>query len=226
MDSRIGYFQACIFDFDGVIVNSEPVHERASRMTLEHFGIAYPPNLFIELIGKSENIVFRWVKDNLDAGAVTVDEMVACKHRMFASMSDEVALFPDVLPFVQAARRHFGAVGLATSAIRRDIERSMHRFEMDGWFDVIVSGDDTPNHKPDPEPYRMVLQALGVAGQAALVIEDTPAGLTSARGAGCVTAGLTTSWAAPVLHEAGADVVAGSLTELSAVLGMPLAVAA
>ena len=67
MDSSIRPFQACIFDFDGVLVDSEPVHERASRMTLDHFGIAYPrlfPLSPRELSG--EAVVLHSIADRLD----------------------------------------------------------------------------------------------------------------------------------------------------------------
>jgi beta-phosphoglucomutase len=223
MIAPAGQFQACIFDFDGVIVDSEPVHERACRLTLDHFGIAYPPDLFATLIGKSEALIARYIKEHLDPGDVTEDELIAYKHRMYAGLAGEVPLYPDAGPFVQAARRRFGRLGLATSAIRVDVDRAVRRFGMEGWFDAIVTVDDTPRHKPDPAPYLLVLRSLGVAPKAALVIEDTPSGLTSARAAGCVTAGVTTTFSAEELRAAGADIIAGSLGELGQVLGLPLA---
>jgi beta-phosphoglucomutase len=222
MSSLVEHLQACIFDFDGVLVDSEPVHERASRAVLDRFGIAYPPTLFVDMIGQSEALVFNWIKDNLDAGDVPADVLIETKHAMYASLYAEVQPFPDVEPFVRAALRQFGRLGMASSAIRRDINRAIRQFHMEGWFDVIVSGDDTPLHKPNPEPYLMVLHELGVGPQDALVIEDTPSGLTAAVRAGCVTAGLTTSWKADALRAAGADIVAGSLTELGELIGLAL----
>jgi beta-phosphoglucomutase len=215
------HLQACIFDFDGVIVDSEPLQIQASRLTLERFGIAYPDTYYDDFVGRADADFFRGVTEQLDAGGATVDEMLASKRQLYEVLSEEVQLVPGVEAFLHAARRAFGKVGLATSATRREVETSIRRFHMGGWFDAIVSVEDTARRKPDPEPYRKIVALLGVEPAAALVIEDSPSGVIAGRAAGCFVAGLATSYGAEPLAAAGANIVAGSFRKLGAMLGLP-----
>lgn len=90
------------------------------------------------------------------------------------------------------------------------------------WFDVIVTGEDTARHKPDPEPYLKTLASLGVTGAHTLVIEDSPNGIQSVKLAQCKIAALTTTFQIEELNQAGADLVVASFAELGRELGMTI----
>jgi beta-phosphoglucomutase len=215
-------FKACIFDFDGVIVDSEPLHAEAKQATLDHFGVSYPARLFSDFKGRPDTAFFEFVADQLAAGIATAEEMGAYKREVYLRLFEAVPLVAGAQAFLAAARARFDKVGLATSATRRDLGLAARKYQLDRWFDVIVTGDDTLRHKPDPEPYLRALAALGVTPGATLIVEDSPNGIRSAKSAGCITAALTTAFAAGELRAAGADIVVASFAELGQELGMSI----
>jgi beta-phosphoglucomutase len=216
-------FDACIFDFDGVIVDSEPLHAEAKQATLDHFGVSYPAQLFSDFKGRPDTAFFEFAADQLAAGVATAEEMGAYKREVYLRLFEAVPLVADVQAFLAAARTRFDKLGLATSATRRDLGLAARKYQLDRWFDVIVTGDDTLRHKPDPEPYLRALAALGVTPDATLIVEDSPNGIRSAKSARCTTAALTTAFSAHELRSAGADIVVASFAELGQELDMKLA---
>jgi HAD superfamily hydrolase (TIGR01509 family) len=111
-------------------------------------------------------------------------------------------------------------VGLATSATGHDFSLAARKFHLAAWFDVIVTGADTLQHKPHPEPYLKALSGLGIGADQTLVIEDSPNGIRSARAAGCSVAAITTSFGAHELTEAGAGLLAPTFEELGVALAL------
>jgi beta-phosphoglucomutase len=219
---KVVNFAACIFDFDGVIVDSEPLHAEAKRVTLDHFGVSYPAQLFSDFKGRPDAAFFEFVADQLAVRGVTAGEMGDYKKELYLHMFENVPLVAGLKGFLAAARASFKKVGLATSATRRDFSLAARKYQLEPWFDAIVTGDDTLRHKPDPEPYLRALAALHVTAGQALVIEDSPNGIQSAKSAQCATAALTTAFAAHELRAAGADIVVASFAELGQELGMAI----
>ena len=215
-------FEACIFDFDGVIVDSEPLHAQAKQATLDHFGVSYPARLFSDFKGRPDIAFFEYVADQLAAGIATAEEMGTYKKDLYLHMFENVPLVAGLKGFLAAARASFKKVGLATSATRRDFSLAARKYQLEPWFDVIVTGEDTLCHKPDPEPYLRALATLHATAGQTLVIEDSPNGIRSAKSAQCVTAALTTAFAAHALRAAGADIVVASFAELGQEPGMAI----
>lgn len=213
-------FEACIFDFDGVIIDSEPLHAEAKRVTLDHFRIQYPDKLFADFKGRPDSAFFNYVATQLAAGNTTAQEMDAYKRVVYLQLFENVPLVAGVQNFLAVARQSFRKLGLATSATRRDFGLAERKYQLAQWFDVIVTGDDTTRHKPDPEPYLKTLAALGVVGPTTLVIEDSPNGIQSAKLAQCRIAALTTAFPAQELYQAGADWVVTTFAELGRELGL------
>jgi beta-phosphoglucomutase len=211
-------FEACIFDFDGVIIDSEPLHAEAKRVTLNHFLIPHSGNLFADFKGRPDSAFFQHVATEFANGRMTAHEMEAYKQAVYVQLFDDVPLVSGAIEFLAIARTHFQKLGLATSATRHDFELGARKYQLAKWFDTIVTGDDTARHKPDPEPYLKAMAALGVTSSAALVVEDSPNGIRAAKAAQCAVVGLTTNFPAGELHNAGADWVMASFTELSQAL--------
>jgi beta-phosphoglucomutase len=221
-DAKYLEFEACIFDFDGVIIDSEPLHAEAKRVTLNHFRIPHPDNLFADFKGRPDSAFFRHVAAELANGRTTAQEMEACKQAAYLQLFDDVPLVPGAIEFLAMARTHFQKLGLATSATRHDFELGAHKYQLAKWFDAIVTGDDTARHKPDPEPYLKAMTALGVTSSASLVVEDSPNGIRAAKAAQCAVVALTTNFPAGELRNAGADWVMTSFTELIQVFSASL----
>jgi beta-phosphoglucomutase len=213
-------FEACIFDFDGVIIDSEPLHAEAKRVTLDRFQVNYPLQLLEDFKGRTDADFFNYVAEKLAQGATTAEELDAAKRLIYSLLFEKVSLVSGVLIFLPAARKSFDKLGLVTSAHRRDFALADRRYQISKWFDVIVTSEDTFRHKPDPEPYLKMMAALHVTGRDALVIEDSPNGIQSARSARCRVAALTTTFEAQELHQAGADIVVESFAALAQELGI------
>ena len=211
---------ACIFDFDGVLIDSEPLHAEAKRVTLNHFLIPHSDELFANFKGRPDSAFFLYVASELARGRATAQEMEAHKVATYLDLFDKVPLVPGALDFLAIAREGFPKLGLATSATRHDFQLGARKYELTKWFDAIVTGDDTVKHKPHPEPYIKALAALGVASSSALVVEDSPNGIRAAKAAECPVVGLTTNFQGEELREAGADWVMASFGEFSRALGL------
>lgn len=209
---------ACVFDFDGVLIDSEPLHAEAKRVTLNHFQIPHADELFTTFKGRPDSAFFRHVAAELTGGRATAQEMEAHKVAAYLGLFGDVRLVNGALDFLATARKFFPKLGLATSATRHDFELGARKYELTKWFDAIVTGDDTVKHKPDPEPYVKALAALGIASSEALVIEDSPNGIYAAKAAHCNVVGLTTNFQAQELRDAGADWVVASYVELAQTL--------
>lgn len=189
-------------------------------MTLEHFAIAFPERLFADFKGRSDGDLFAYVSRELAQGAISAATLDSYKRDAYLGLFARVELVPGVERFARAARSQFGKLGLATSANRRDFGLAADRYQLRTWFDVIVTAEDTEQHKPHPAPYLKALSELHADAADALVVEDSPNGIRAAKSAGCIVAGLTTAFAPEELRAAGADLVAGSFAELQRALGI------
>ncbi len=214
------HFAACIFDFDGVIIDSEPLHAQAKHLTLEHFQIPYPDGLLSDFKGRTDLAFFDYVAARFAHGRANSDEMDVYKRQQYLNLFDDIQLVPGVVNFIDAARAGYKKLGLATSATGRDFSLAAQKFHLERWFDAIVTGADTAQHKPHPEPYLKAMGALHVLPHETLVIEDSPNGIQSARAAGCVVAAITTTFSAAELAATGADVLAESFDQLGMILGI------
>lgn len=207
-------FEACIFDFDGVLIDSEPIHAAAKRHTLDHFQITYPETIMADFKGRPDKDFFAHVVTHLAPEGITFDQLDGYKRDVYLQMFGDVPQIPGAAEFLAFARSCFPKIGLATSATQRDFSLTADKYGLRSWFDVIVTGEDTRKHKPDPEPYLMAMAQLEVDAAATLVIEDSPNGIRAGRAAGCSVVGITTNFAAATLHEAGAHLVVASFPQL------------
>ena len=209
--------RACILDFDGVIADTEPVHAEAKRRTLERFGIAHPPTIFDAFKGRTDVDFFESVVADLAPDADS-DALLAAKRGFYQELFGEVRLVAGFADFLAVARTGFARLGVATSATRADFELVVDRFGLERAFDAIVTSDDTTRSKPDPEPYLVALDRLGLPARAALAVEDSPNGVLSAAAAGVLVVGLAGGFTADALLAAGASVIIEDLAELTSVV--------
>ncbi len=217
-----GALQAIIFDFDGVIANSEPLHMRAFQDTLAEAGITlthedyYARYLGFDDVGLVEAVA----KDTgraIDTAGVTA--LVARKGAvMQALMHSGLVLFPGAAEFIRTAAAAL-PIAIASGALRHEIDEILEGAGLTPLFPVIVAAGDTPQSKPSPEPYRLAFERLNrhSGGQLdpkrTVAIEDSRWGLASAQGAGLRCVGVTNSYAAGDLP--GAELVVSGLGALT-----------
>jgi HAD superfamily hydrolase (TIGR01509 family) len=212
--------RAIVFDFDGVIANSEPLHFRAFRDVLAAHAIDLRQHdYYARYLGYDDLGAFAaigadhgrsWSRTDLATMIVTKAE------RMEALERDASVLFPGAADIVRQAA-DLVPLAIASGALHAEIRRVLDAADLTRCFRAIVSAEDTSASKPAPDPYERAVALLGatvVELRAAdcVAIEDSRWGLESARAAGLRTVGVAHSYSAGELSLA--DLVVGSIAEL------------
>jgi HAD superfamily hydrolase (TIGR01509 family) len=210
--------RAVLFDLDGVIIDSEPFHVRALEQAVRELGRRIPPPGVGQFKGIREAQVAQAIVAFNDPTQTTSAEFIARKIRIFAALHHEVILVPGVIEFMAKCRAFALPMALTTSTLRENQERAFAQFDLAGFFQTVITGEDIIHGKPHPEPYLTTAQCLGVEPRHCLVIEDSIHGVTSGRAAGCRVVGITTSFSAAELRNAGAHPVVSSFEQLNPLL--------
>ena len=197
--------EALVFDFDGIIVNSEPVHYEAYQVVLKPYGLGFSWEEYLErYMGFDDRDAFRryFARIGRTTHARELGNLLAAKARTFQELAVRAEPFPGVVELAQAANAHV-KVALCSGAMRSDIMPVITRLGLVERFSSVVTADDVERSKPDPTCYRMTVERLGVTDPSRCVaIEDSPAGIAAARAAGLRVIGVTNSHPAPTLREA------------------------
>ena len=214
--------QAIVFDFDGVIANSEPLHLLAFQQALADEGLELTAqDYYSRYLGYDDVGAFEALgRDRrLPMGEDRVGALVARKaERMQAMLHSGSVLFPGALEFIQEAAAAV-PIAIASGALRHEIDEIIDAAEVGGLFTAIVAAGDTPESKPSPAPYRLAFErlreqtGLDLDPRRSVAIEDSRWGLESARGAGLRLVGVTTSYPAGELS--GAELVVEGLRALT-----------
>jgi beta-phosphoglucomutase len=210
-------FEALIFDMDGVLIDSEPLHARAKREALLEAGVIVPESLFASYIGRSDKAMIYELAAEHGLNEQRSVEILVRKHRIYESLEHTLRPVPGAIEFVHWAKSRY-RLALATSATNRNREAALKSLQIESMFEVAVDSASFSQPKPSPEVFQIALERLDLAPTACLVIEDAVNGIVAARAAGCFSAGLTTSFSEASLREAGADIVVGSFPELKMLL--------
>jgi len=210
---------AIVFDFDGVLADSEPLHLRAYQEVLTPLGISLTrDDYYANLLGFDDVGVFRAVGER--AGLRLDDRRIAALIEQKSRVFDEVIATTDVLypGASECVERMASAypLGVASGALRAEIVAVLRRARLDGHFRFIVSAEDTVRSKPAPDPYLRAALLHGLPPASCVAIEDSRWGLESARYAGFLTVGVTHTYPREELH--GADVVIATLAEFTSEL--------
>lgn len=211
---RLENVRAVVLDMDGVVIDSEPLHERAQEHVFARFGLNVPRSELITFKGRTERDVFQDVLSRYGNGHHDLDTVVAAKHRAYQELLADVQSIDGVLPFVRRLQGRF-PLALTTSAIAENQRFVFDRLDLDGMFDVIVTAADVVNSKPHPDPYLITVKRLGIDPDQALVVEDSRLGIRSAKAAGCTVVGLVGTFTRRELEEELPHLVIDRFSELT-----------
>lgn len=209
--------QAIVFDFDGVLADSEPLHLKAYQALLEPEGIHLDEQTYCErYLGYDDEGALRRIAE--DHGLLLGDEelelLVVRKGHVFAELvGSRDVLYPGAAACVRRLASAW-PVGIASGALRADIDLMLRGAGLEDLFRFIVAAGDTDRTKPAPDPYLRAAELHAVPPSACVAIEDSHWGLQSAREAGMRTIALTHTYPREQLVPS-ADAVVDSLAELT-----------
>ena len=203
-----------LFDFDGVVVDSERLHLRALGEVLHNHGISYPNDLLNDFVGKSDSLFYQYVIDNLNS-SYELDYLLKQKNKIFDKIVRELQPIDGFLDFIDIVIQKNIPRAIVTSSSGETLKMVSEIFPFQNYIDIVVCEEDTTRHKPHPEPYLLALERTGGEKETTLIIEDSANGIKAGKSAGCIVFGLTTSLPRKPLLEAGADKVFDSYKEIS-----------
>jgi beta-phosphoglucomutase len=220
--TRMSALQAIVFDFDGVIANSEPLHLQAFQQTLAEEDIDLTRSeYYARYLGYDDVGMFQALAR--DRGLAMTDRrvtaLVARKGAHVQAMLEAGSvLFPGAANFIRVAAAAV-PIAIASGALRHEIDEIIDAAGLAPLFRVIVASGDTPESKPSPAPYLLAFErlreqtGLTLEPRRTVAIEDSRWGLESAAGAGLRCVGVTNSYPADELGDA--ELVVGGLEALT-----------
>jgi HAD superfamily hydrolase (TIGR01509 family) len=201
--------RAVIFDFDGVLVDSEPLHFRAMRDSLlpEDITIDEDEYARVYLAYDDRGAIRRALEEHdIPFDGERVDRVARRKAALFQAMLVSIPLFPGVRELIEALAREV-PLAIASGALRSEIEAILGAAGLRSYFVAVVGADDVAQGKPHPEPYlaamgRIASRAPGLRPQECVVVEDSPPGIAAGLAAGMKVVAVSNSYPASALSAA------------------------
>lgn len=178
--------KAVLFDMDGVIVNTEPLHREAYYKMFEEVGVSVPDDLYETYTGRATLPICEDLCRRFEL-AEKPKTLMNIKRRHFKNLfdtSDSLTLIDGVLDLIQDYHRNELTLVLASSASMLNINRVFERFDLDRYFKGKISGADLEASKPHPEIFIRAAEIAGSPKKNCMVIEDSTNGIKAAHAAG------------------------------------------
>ncbi len=184
-----------LFDLDGTLLNSMPYHARAWMEVLEKYGIPFEER---DVYINEGALEFEVVKKIFESKGISVDEkffneLFKEQKKIFKTKySSFVKPYPGVVELLEDLKTKGKRLALVTSS-HKEVLGEVVSSELLNFFDVVLTGDSTNRRKPHPEPYLKALSFLKAPKEDAVVVENSPAGVHSAKNAGLFCIAITTT---------------------------------
>lgn len=199
--------KAILFDFNGVIINDEPLHQKLVEQILVEENLRPKPDEYWQVcLGRSDRACFAELMGR--RGRVVTDayltELVnrksAAYHRQIESL-EQLPTYSGLSDLIFKLRAAQLKMAVVSGALRAEIEHVLQRLDLAQYFPVIVAGDDNVASKPDPASYLLAVKRLNeqtpdlmLQPSECLAIEDTPAGIQAAKCAGMAVVGVANTY--------------------------------
>jgi beta-phosphoglucomutase len=210
-------FQALLFDWDGVLIDSVFNYYRAYEMVFQDAGIVTSPREIYLREGQPTPQLLRAIFDlrGIAVDDARIKEMVERRREYDARLAGR-KFFPGVPELLIQLRAAGVRVAMVTGSSRKSVERVLNA-EQAQWFELMITADDVVHSKPDPEPFLKAASALNVDPSRCLVVENAPFGIEAGCSAGCRVVAICTTLPADDLRQA--DWVVQSHDDLDRLLG-------
>ena len=208
--------QTVIFDMDGVIVDTEPVHHYAYNEHFRQLNIEISPEIYASFTGNSTKNIFERLKAQFNL-TEDVETLVETKRNLFNDAFDskeDLYLLEGVEDLIKDLYSNGMQLVLASSSAKVTINRIFNRFGLHNYFTHIVSGEDFPKSKPHPAIFQHAAFLAQTPVENCIVIEDSTNGILAAKAAGIYCIGYD-SFHSKMQDYSKADKVISSFNELS-----------
>jgi len=184
--------QAIVFDFDGVVIDSEPLYRKAEEKFFAEYGVTIPSKDWKQFKGLSEEGFFKLASEKYGISAHSEELRNRSRELFLEEIKHNLRYLPGFEEFFEDIKNKY-RIGLVTSTPRLILEWIFCNTEIKNHFEYIITADDVKKRKPDPEPYLEICKKMNVKPEQVIVIEDSINGVNSAVAAGAITIGFTTS---------------------------------
>lgn len=177
--------KAIIFDMDGVLVNSEPLHRKAYFNMFEEFNLNVSNRLYESFTGKSTSSICKELCEIFDL-SISHEKLILSKRKHFKTIFDndpEFRMIDGALSLIKNYFYHNLTLILASSASMTNINRIFKKFDLDKFFKAKISGADLKESKPNPEIFIKAAKLSGFSKSECIVIEDSTNGIIAAKSA-------------------------------------------
>lgn len=208
--------QTVIFDMDGVIVDTEPVHHFAYQQHFKQLNIEVSPEMYASFTGNSTKNIYERLKSVYGLKEEVLD-LVEVKRNLFNDAFDQkedLYLLDGVEELIQDLHQNGMQLILASSSANVTIQRIFNRFDLDQYFTHKVSGEDFPKSKPHPAIFQKAAELAQTSVEHCIVIEDSTNGIMAAKAAGIYCVGYD-SFHSKLQDYSLADKVISHFNELS-----------
>lgn len=192
--------KSVIFDMDGVLLDSIPLHKKAFEMIFRKHDMPFSMDRFPEINGKSIRDVFTYIRENY--GGFDLEAAVKDKLETNMDIARQAPLFEGVMEVLEDLKDR--DLMLASSASRAEIDIVLDRFHLRDIFSCSVAGDEIQRTKPHPDIFLRCPKTLGIPPDRCIVIEDAPNGIKAAIAAGMRCIAITTTHKKADLDDADA----------------------
>jgi beta-phosphoglucomutase len=203
-----------VFDMDGVLVNSSPIHAAAYEDALR--GLSIPDFRYSRVAGMRSGDGIRAIlkENNIHLPEDQITALAQLKSKLaLARIAAENPIVPSVIPVLDALAGR-ARLALASSASEAGVNAFLDRNNLRRFFQCVLHSGDVLSAKPAPEIFELAIERLGLRPPDSLVVEDAVSGIQAAKAAGAVACGIPSTCSAEELARAGADLIIDKLEDL------------
>ena len=217
---KIRNIKALILDMDGIIVDTEPIHINSFRVLIDELGFNYTEDFLNSLVGFSvENNIETILKKNNHFSENAKQNSVKKRESIYLDLLTSSSIKPidGVYNIIKICKRKNLKLALASSSSNEQVSTILKLTELDYAIDIIVNGDEVRKKKPAPDIYLKAIKRLNFQPNDCLAVEDSPAGILSAKSAGLKCIGVINQYSDKLALQK-ADWLLDSMNKLSEII--------
>jgi HAD superfamily hydrolase (TIGR01509 family) len=204
--------KALLFDLDGTIANTDPIHFQTWQDVLRPYGLEFDRPFYDDnFSGRLNQAIIQDLLPQLSSSEN--DELAAFKEAQFRQRAKALNPTPGLLDLLNWTEKQALKRAVVTNAPRENVQFMLETLGLEATFPIVILAEELPVGKPDPLPYQASLSRLGVLAGEAIAFEDSPSGIRSAVAAGIATVGIASTQRPEELYGLGATWVVDDFSD-------------